>query len=186
MAATGCVLSPESPQYRRHWLWWPKGLGKRLSLRHGGRFQLALNVYMAQQRPKHRPSNGFSPHKLNKQANRNKQTNKTGIKSLPNKLAWLSALQITGRDEWNHTAAKERKKTTGQLTQTKPGEKKKRNKTEEKKVNIHFGVQARMWANTHACMHTHIQTHTARGTVNKSASSWGSKRTNPVEIRIKP
>lgn len=28
MAARGCVSSPESPRYRRHWLWWWKGLGK--------------------------------------------------------------------------------------------------------------------------------------------------------------
>lgn len=28
MAAKVCVRSPESPLYRRHWLWWWKGLGK--------------------------------------------------------------------------------------------------------------------------------------------------------------
>lgn len=47
---------------------------------------------------------------------------------------------------------------------------------------------------SHACGLKHMQVRTQtdshtlpdRGTVNKSASSWGSKRTNPVEIRIKP
>lgn len=51
-------------------------------------------------------------------------------------------------------------------------------------AGMHVGSYTYMHAHTRTHSLTH--THTVRGTVNKSASSWGSKTTNPVEIRIKP
>lgn len=78
MAAAGCASSPEGKKALYTGDTDCGGvLVKALPRDMVGDSSSPLNVYMAQQRPKHRPSNGLSPHKLNKQAKREQTENKT-------------------------------------------------------------------------------------------------------------